>query len=84
MNQSEFMPYYNALSDTNAIWMVNEIYRSKEMTELWSELKSDPRWNVAIDMYHFGILLNNPKLKEAIDTKLLPKKIRWKSGLVRD
>lgn len=82
--QSDLLSYYNSLSDENVIWIVDDIYWSKETTRWWNELKSNRRWNVAIDFYHFGLLCNNPNLKEAIDTKLLPKKIRWKPGLVRD
>jgi predicted O-methyltransferase YrrM len=47
-------------------WMIlDDIYWSKEMTKAWAECVADERFNLALDFYHFGVLLrDNRKERE--------------------
>lgn len=40
----------------DSILILDDIYWSKEMTKAWSELKSDKRFSISLDYYHFGVL----------------------------
>jgi predicted O-methyltransferase YrrM len=40
----------------DSIIILDDIYWSKEMTKAWVELKSDMRFSISIDYYHFGVL----------------------------
>ncbi|MFM1999398.1 MAG: hypothetical protein RL204_1345 [Bacteroidota bacterium] len=40
----------------DSILILDDIYWSKEMTQAWSELKSDKRFSISLDYYHFGVL----------------------------
>lgn len=39
-----------------SILILDDIYWSKEMTQAWTELKSDERFSISLDYYHFGVL----------------------------
>jgi predicted O-methyltransferase YrrM len=47
-------------------WLVmDDIYWSKEMTQAWERCIKDDRFNLALDFYHFGILIkDNRKERE--------------------
>ena len=81
--QKPLMPYYKGISHKKTVWIIDDIYWSEDMTEWWTSLKKETRFNVAIDLFHYGILYYNDQIKESIDVKILPKKIRWKLGLTR-
>jgi len=81
--QEGLLPYYKGLSHKGTVWIIDDIYWSSDMTTWWETIKKDTEFNIAIDMYHFGILYNNSSILEKIDKKILPKKARWKSGLTR-
>ncbi len=81
--QQYLLPYYKSLSHAKTIWVIDDIYWSKDMTLWWHDLKSQSRRNVAIDLYHFGLLYHNDQILESLDIKILPKKIRWRLGLRR-
>ena len=81
--QNHLLPYYKSLSHETTIWIIDDIYWSEDMTMWWDSLKTDPQFNIAIDLFHFGILYKSSQIKEAIDVSILPKKIRWKLGLTR-
>ena len=38
------------------ILVFDDIYWSREMTRAWTEIKKDPRINLTIDIYRFGIV----------------------------
>ena len=40
----------------DSIIILDDIYWSKEMTKAWMELKSDVRFSISLDYYHFGVL----------------------------
>jgi predicted O-methyltransferase YrrM len=40
----------------DSIIILDDIYWSKEMTRAWNELKSDKRFSISLDYYHFGVL----------------------------
>lgn len=81
--QQPLIPYYLGLSHPGTIWVVDDIYWSDDMTRWWQSLKKRRQFNVAIDLFHFGILYHDPRALEAIDVRINPKKIRWRSGLRR-
>ena len=67
----------------NTVFILDDIYWSTDMIELWQDLKSRDRWNIKIDLWYFGILTNNHSVKSAIDICLPPIHIRWQTGLWR-
>jgi predicted O-methyltransferase YrrM len=63
--------------------LLDDIYWSTGMKKAWEELKKDRDFNVSIDMFHFGLLMNHAKVKECINIKLMPFGFRWQIGLFR-
>ena len=45
-----------------SIFVIRNIRASKDMYELWEELKKEDKVISAVDMYSMGILLYNPSL----------------------
>ncbi|MFT4565128.1 MAG: putative O-methyltransferase YrrM [Saprospiraceae bacterium] len=81
--QEALLPYYRSLSHKKTVWIIDDIYWSEDMTAWWNSLIQEKQFNVAIDLFQFGILYYNDQIKEPINVKILPKKIRWKLGLTR-
>ncbi|MFN5460428.1 MAG: O-methyltransferase [Bacteroidota bacterium] len=50
----------------NSIFIFDDIYWSKEMTEAWSEIKANPEVTIAIDLFQFGLVFfrQENKIKE--------------------
>ena len=71
------------LLNDNGFLLLDDIYWSTGMKQAWEELKKDTDFNVAIDMFHFGLLMNHAKVKESINIKLMPFGFRWQIGLFR-
>lgn len=43
-------------------WMIlDDIYWSKEMTSAWRTCTADARFNLALDFYHFGVLIRDQR-----------------------
>ncbi len=47
--------------------LVDDIHWSKEMTMAWKKLKSTSQYNIAIDFYHFGLLIEHNNVNHKID-----------------
>lgn len=67
---------YDNLSDDSVI-VLDDIYWSSGMTKAWKQLKSDNRFNYAVDLYDYGLLLKkiNEKgheLVSVIEKRLKP------------
>lgn len=43
-------------ANNNSVFIFDDIYWSKEMTEAWKVIKSDPRVTVSIDIFQMGIV----------------------------
>jgi predicted O-methyltransferase YrrM len=53
------------LLSPQGILILDDIYWSKEMTTAWEKACADGRFNLALDFYHFGVLIrDNRKEKE--------------------
>lgn len=72
----EYFNQLKALINPNGIFIIDDIYWSKGMTNAWTHIKSDLNFNCKIDLYHFGLLLNNPDLIEPIDISLIDYKYK--------
>jgi len=81
--QEELWPLYQALSHEKTIYILDDIYWSKDMTTWWSQKKKSEQFNVAIDLYYFGILQCQSSVKESLDVKIFPRKGRWQLGIRR-
>ncbi len=68
---------------SSTILIIDDIYWSKDMKDTWHKIKSDGKYNVAIDLWYFGILCSEAQIKEPIDICLSPLSKRWKPGLFR-
>ncbi len=58
-------------ANPNSIFIFDDIYWSKEMTEAWAIIKNHPATTVSIDLYQFGIIFINPDVKEKQHFKLI-------------
>jgi len=81
--QEELWPLYEALSHNKTVYILDDIYWSKDMAAWWKDKKKSKQFNVAIDLYHFGILRYEAVIKEAIDVKIFPRRGRWQLGIGR-
>lgn len=51
--------YFNWLLTTkhnDSVWIFDDIYWSKEMTEAWETIKAHPKVSVTIDMFYWGMV----------------------------
>ncbi len=65
------------------ILILDDIYWSADMTQAWERLKSSDTYNVALDLWHFGILFHDKRVKESIEVKMSPINRRWTFGFFR-
>lgn len=54
----------------HSVFIFDDIYWSKGMTEAWEEIKKDPAVCLSIDTFYFGIVFFKEELKEKVDLKL--------------
>ncbi len=47
--------YIDKLND-NSLVIFEAIYRSKEMTKAWKQIKNHPKVSLSMDLYHFGLI----------------------------
>ena len=40
----------------STVFVLDDIHWSADMEHAWKNVLSDPRWNLSIDLYHFGVL----------------------------
>lgn len=67
-----------------SLFIIADIYWSKEMQMAWKEIKSHPKVRVAIDLFDFGVLFFEPQVREKLDLKLVPARLKpWRIGLFR-
>ena len=48
----------------NSVFIFDDIYWSKEMSEAWEKIKQHPKVTQTIDLYQFGIVLFNTELSK--------------------
>ncbi len=51
-------------SHAKSVFVIDDIYWSKEMTQAWEEIKKCPKVRVTIDLFFYGIVLFDPDLQE--------------------
>lgn len=74
---------YPYLSNYKII-ILDDIRWSKDMFDTWNSLIHDSRWNIALDFYRIGVLIQNTDLKHRVFRKILSKRCKfWGLGLVR-
>ncbi len=81
--QEHLWPLYHKLSTEKTIFILDDIYWSEDMQAWWKSTKKMSQFNLAIDLYHFGILSRVPSIKEPIDVKIFPRLWRWQIGIRR-
>lgn len=66
----------NALGElvtSQTVVIMSDIYRTSEKEHVWGELKKHPRVRVALELFHYGILICNEELqKEEFNLFFLP------------
>lgn len=67
----EYFERCKELLSPHGILILDDIYWSKEMTMAWEKACTDERFNLALDFYHFGVLIrDNRKEKEYFRLRL--------------
>ncbi len=51
-------------SHAKSVFVIDDIYWSKEMLQTWEEIKKRPEVRVTIDMFSYGIILFDPNLQK--------------------
>lgn len=54
----------------HSVFIFDDIYWSKEMTQAWKEIKTHPAVSLSIDAFYFGLVFFKPELKEKLDLRL--------------
>lgn len=54
----------------HSVFIFDDIYWSKGMTEAWEEIKKNPAVSLSIDTFYFGIVFFKEELKEKVDLSL--------------
>lgn len=65
-------PHLNNLK----IVIIDDIRWSEDMYFAWQKLVEDDRWNISLDLYRIGILIQNPDIKHRINRMIIA--TRWK------
>ncbi len=58
-SQQTTLAYFELLLPTNtndAVWIINDIHKSKENENTWEIIKKHPKVKVTIDTFHFGMV----------------------------
>lgn len=77
------MKLLDNLTNRLTVLIIDDIYWSSDMTSAWRDLKASDDYNVAIDLWHFGILYYDERAKESIDVVISPIDRRWTFGFFR-
>lgn len=79
--------YFNKMLPTfhqKSILIIADIYWSEEMQSAWQQIKGHPKVSIAIDLFDFGVLFFDPGIREKLDLKLVPARLKpWRIGLFR-
>jgi len=59
---------------TNSVFVFDDIYWSKQMTQAWEEIKKNNEVTLSIDAFYFGLVFFKPEFKEKINLKIHLKK----------
>lgn len=66
--KADTLNYFNLCLPTitnDSLWIFDDIYWTKEMTEAWVEIKNHPKVKVTVDVFHFGLVFfRNEQEKE--------------------
>ncbi len=77
---NQLLPFFHPKS----ILVIADIYWSEEMQQAWQEIKEHPKVSVAIDLFDFGILFFDPGIREKLDFKIVPARLKpWRFGFFR-
>ena len=71
--------YFNLISQqktTNSIVILDDIHWSQGMQNAWQYAQKDPKYKLSIDLYYFGILVQNDKLIEKREITLIDSKLK--------
>lgn len=72
------------LSESDSrILIIDDIYWSRDMKRAWKDIKVMNDASVYIDLFLFGVILFDKRIKVHIDKRILPFPIRWRTGLFR-
>jgi len=52
-----------------SVFIFDDIYWSKGMTEAWNEIKKHPSVTLSIDTFYFGMVFFKEEIKEKLDLK---------------
>lgn len=65
----------------NSLFVIADIYWSKEMTQAWQEMVQHPKVKLSIDLYYFGLLFFRTEQKEKEHFTLIKAKYKpWRMG----
>ena len=71
------------ITNRETVLIIDDIYWSPDMSGAWERLKISQSYNVAIDLWHFGVLYYDQRAKEKIDVVMSPFDKRWTLGFFR-
>ncbi|MEL7120898.1 MAG: class I SAM-dependent methyltransferase [Bacteroidota bacterium] len=67
-----------------SVLVIADIYWSDSMIKAWESLQKRPEVKLTIDLFHFGLLLFDPKIKEKQNVKLARRSTKpWQLGFRR-
>ena len=86
-NEKATLNYFKKLMPLfhdNSVLVIADIYWSDSMINAWEQLKKLPEVVLTIDLFHFGILVFDPKIKAKQNVKLIKKGAKpWRLGFWR-
>ena len=86
-NEKATLNYFKKLMPLfhdKSVLVIADIYWSDSMIKAWEHLKNRPEVKLTIDLFHFGILIFDPKFKAKQNVKLVKKQSKpWQLGFWR-
>jgi len=63
-------------ASNNSIVILDDIHWSKGMQSAWDYARKNTKYKLSIDLYYFGILIQDERLIEKLDISLIDKKLK--------
>jgi len=78
------LDYFNTALEyahSNTVFVFDDIHWSKEMERAWEEIRMHPKVTVALDLFHFGLILFNDEISEPIRESVIKWRYKaWRNG----
>ncbi len=78
------LDYFNTALEhahSNSVFVFDDIHWSSDMERAWEEIRMHPKVTVALDLFHFGLILFHDEIEHPIRKSVIPWRYKpWRNG----